>query len=320
VAPGFLPYEVNHPSYWDGAEAQRFAAVRLDEERVQIQMIPPAVQGKNELGRARSLAGVDRWKLPSGSVLMQTLNLDGRRIETQISLKDGGEWRYLTYRWGDDQKDAELIPEEGADVELTRVDGTRQKWRFPGRAECSACHTQRGMFGLSLTIGQLNRDFDYTSLGGGVKNQVEVMRELGWFKNANVVRDAAVHESLPFPDDESASLEDRARAYLHVNCAHCHRETGLGGRASFQLINWLPNDQTDLINGRPLVGLPGVPMEEAKLIAPGDPDRSEIYRRIATVEMGKMPLLGNHHTVDEEGAELIRRWIKSLGEGSKKHE
>jgi glucose/arabinose dehydrogenase/mono/diheme cytochrome c family protein len=320
VAPGFLPYEVNHPSYWDGAEAQRFAAVRLDEEKVQIQMIPPAVKGKNELKNARSLGGVDRWKLPSGSVLMQTLNLDGRRIETQISLKDGGEWRYLTYRWGDDQKDAELIPEEGADVELIQVDGTSQKWRFPGRTECSACHTQRSMFGLSLTIGQLNRDFDYTSLGGNVKNQVEVMRDLGWFKNANVVRDPAVHESLPFPDDESASLEDRARAYLHVNCAHCHRETGLGGRASFQLINWLPNDQTDLINGRPLVGLPGVPMEEAKLIAPGDPDRSEIYRRIATVEMGKMPLLGNHHTVDEEGAELIRRWIESLGEESKKQE
>ena len=79
------------------------------------------------------------------------------------------------------------------------------------------------------------------------------------------------------------------------------------------MISWLPNDRTELINGRPLVGLPGVPLEEAKLVAPGDPDRSEIYRRIATAEAGKMPLLGNHYVVDEKGAALISRWIESLG-------
>ena len=168
------------------------------------------------------------------------------------------------------------------------------------------------MFGLSLTIGQLNRDFDYHDLGGGVHNQVEVMRKLGWFQNANVVRDLSRHESLPALEDETVSLEDRARTYLHVNCAHCHRETGLGGRASFQLINWLPNEHTGIVNGRPLVGLPGVPPGEAKLVAPGDPERSEIYRRIATVEFGKMPLLGNHYTVDDQGAEVVRRWIESL--------
>ena len=106
MVPGLLPYEINHPVYWDGAEAERFIAVRSDEEKVQIQMIPPAVKGKNELENARTLAGVDRWKLPSSSLLMQTLSLHGRRIETQISLKDGGEWRYLSYRWNLDQTDA----------------------------------------------------------------------------------------------------------------------------------------------------------------------------------------------------------------------
>ena len=319
VDPGLLPYEINHPVFWDGAEAERFIAVRTDEEKVQIQMIPPAVKGKNELENARTLAGVDRWKLPSSSLLMQTLSLHGRRIETQISLKDGGEWRYLSYRWNLDQTEAELVPEEGAEMELlfSGKEGgeyeLKQKWRFPGRAECTACHTQRSMFGLSLTLGQLNREFDYRSLGGAKRNQIEVMRELGWFQNANVVRDISKHQPFPAIDDETASLEDRARTYLHVNCAHCHRETGLGGRASFQLISWLPNDRTELINGRPLVGLPGVPLEEAKLVAPGDPDRSEIYRRIATAEAGKMPLLGNHYVVDEKGAALISRWIESLG-------
>ncbi len=313
VAPGFLPYEINLPVYWDGAESQHFVAPGVDDKKILIQAVPPAVKGKAEEQDARTLAGMDRWKMPSGSTLMQTLSLEGRRIETQISLKDGGEWRYLTYRWNEAQSDADLVPEEGADVELTLQNGEKQTWRFPGRAECTACHTQRGMFALSLTFGQLNRDFDYSAMGGGTMNQLEAMRELLWFPNMKHLPDSATLEVLPDPADETISLEDRARAYLHVNCTHCHRETGLGGRAQFQLMNWLPNERTETIDGRPLVGLPGVPLEEARLIAPGDPGRSEIYRRIETREAGRMPLLGNHHTVDKEGAELIRRWIESLG-------
>ncbi len=317
VAAGFLPYEINLPVYWDGAEAERFAAIPLTETKILIQAVPPAVKGKNEEVGARTMAGVDRWKLPTGSVLIQTLSLSGKRVETQVSLKDGGEWRFLTYRWNEDQSDAELVPEEGAEVELALDGNQKQIWRFPGRAECAACHTQRGMYALGLTFGQLNRDFDYGELGGGNMNQLEAMRELMWFPNKGRVPDPATLEVLPAPADESVSLEDRARAYLHVNCAHCHRETGLGGRAAFQLLNWLPNDRTDVIDGRPLVGLPGIPLAEARLVAPGDPDRSEIYRRIATSEPGKMPLLGNHHTVDKDGAELVRRWIESLSPAPK---
>ena len=32
--------------------------------------------------------------------------------------------------------------------------------------------------------------------------------------------------SLPDPFDDSASLTDRARAYLHTNCAQCHQPGG----------------------------------------------------------------------------------------------
>lgn len=310
VASGFLPFQVNLPVFWDGAEAQRFLAVGEGGEPIHIQPKPPSLSKRDE-AEIRSTAGLDRWRVPKGSVLMQTLSLFDRRVETQVSIKDGGEWRYLTYSWNDEQTDAELVPEEGAEVEL-ELTGRKQLWRFPSRSECTACHSQRAMFTMSLTFAQLNRDFDYSTYGGGTMNQLEAMRNLYQFTEDRLVPEPDTLAVMPTPSDESISLEDRARAYLHVNCAHCHRETGLGGRASFQLLNWLPNERTGLINGRPLVGMPGVPMNEARLVAPGDADRSEIYRRMSSVAVGKMPLLGNHNTIDKEGVELIRRWIESL--------
>jgi hypothetical protein len=47
-------------------------------------------------------------------------------------------------------------------------------------------------------------------------------------------------------------------------------------------------------------------------VTPGKPDHSEVYRRMTSIAIGKMPLLGNHNTIDQEGAELIRKWIESM--------
>jgi glucose/arabinose dehydrogenase/mono/diheme cytochrome c family protein len=308
VAAGFLPYQVNLPVYWDGAEAERFMAVPEREEIV-IQT-QPAGLGKKDEAEIRSTVGLDRWRVPSGSVLMQTLSLEGQRVETQISIKDGGEWRYLTYRWNEAQTDATLVPDEG--VEVVELPGRKQHWRFPSRTECTSCHTQRGMFALGLTFAQLNRDFEYSDYGGGKMNQLEVLRKLYTYAEDRHIPELETLAVMPTPSDESIDLEDRARAYLHVNCAHCHRETGLGGRASFELLNWLSNERTGLINGRPLIGLPGIPANEARLVTPGKPDHSEVYRRMTSIAIGKMPLLGNHNTIDQEGAELIRKWIESM--------
>jgi hypothetical protein len=51
----------------------------------------------------------------------------------------------------------------------------------------------------------------------------------------------------------------------------------------------------------------------AKLIAPGDPERSELLHRLQMKTGGRMPLLGSERT-DEAGVELIRAWIRHLSE------
>ncbi|MEM8955570.1 MAG: PQQ-dependent sugar dehydrogenase [Verrucomicrobiota bacterium] len=323
VAPGILPYEINAPAFWNGARRERFMGVS-PSEKIQVQLKPPGMN-KIDDAKLRTKVGVDRWKMPTGSVFFQTFFLgDGdneRRIETQVSLKDRGEWRFLTYKWNDDQTDASLVAEDGENVVLTIPasdhvgDSREQDWRFPSRVECTACHTQRAMFALGVNLAQLDRDFDYHSLGGKEANQIDTLQALGYFHRNFRPNNTNTPPPMPNPHDSASPLDERARTYLHVNCAHCHRETGLGGRANFQLLNWLHTDDLGLIGERPLVGLPGIDPNQARLIAPGQPHRSEIYRRMATHGVGKMPMLGGT-LIDEKGANLIRKWIKTLDQKS----
>jgi glucose/arabinose dehydrogenase/mono/diheme cytochrome c family protein len=310
VASGLLPYEINLGSYRDGATAERFIGipkgdpVHIRHAHRKASLLPPL----------RTRIGLDRWTFDTGTTIIQTLSLPGRngkpvRVETQVSLNDAGVWRFLSYRWNDDQSDAELVPYEGAQLEVPIANNKTQSWRIPSRMECTACHTHVSGFVPGINLAQLNRDFDYAPLGGKKTNQIAMLRDLGFLKKG--YRPPAKDVTIPKPDDESASLEDRARGYLHVNCAHCHRETGLGGRADFHLLGWMRNQETKMINALPLVGLPGGDPDKIRLIVPGHPEHSDVYRRMATAGGGRMPLFGTS-TVDKEGAALIAKWIKSL--------
>jgi glucose/arabinose dehydrogenase len=310
-APGLLPYTINAPAFWDGARRERFLGLPEDETII-VEYRPPALAKQDETSW-RSKAGMDRWQMPNGSVLLQTFHLSEgeqeRRIETQVSFKDGGEWRFITYRWNEAQTDATLVPEVGDSVDLDLASGTRN-WRFTGRAECRACHTQRSMFVLGVNLAQMNRTFDYTAVGGKVGNQLETLHHLGAFRPYVKIQSEEI-ATMPDPMDPTLALEDRARAYLHINCAHCHRETGLGGRAQFQLLHWIKTADLGLRNTHALVGMPGLDPALARLIAPGQAEHSEMYRRMATAGPGKMPMLGPSQ-MDEAGAALIRAWIQTM--------
>jgi putative heme-binding domain-containing protein len=100
----------------------------------------------------------------------------------------------------------------------------------------------------------------------------------------------------------------RARAYLHVNCGHCHRRGG--GGSSFFDVNYAHSlDKTSLLGTRPTQGTFGI--LDAQIVAPGDPYRSVLYYRISKLGHGRMPQFGSQ-VVDRRGVTLLRHWISSL--------
>ncbi len=99
---------------------------------------------------------------------------------------------------------------------------------------------------LGVTTLQMNKDHDY---GGVIANQLATLDHLGIFKEPL----AKPPEELPrLVDyrDASQDLHLRARAYLHANCAHCHRKWG-GGNAEFELHASIPLTATKAVNTPP---------------------------------------------------------------------
>jgi hypothetical protein len=111
-----------------------------------------------------------------------------RWIETRFLLRQQNEWVGYSYRWNDQGTDAVLVESAGTDAEFDIQDrnapgGTRQQaWRYPSRTECMVCHSRAANYVLGLQTGQMNRDHDYSSIGGCVDNQLRTLEHLGLFR------------------------------------------------------------------------------------------------------------------------------------------
>jgi mono/diheme cytochrome c family protein len=233
-----------------------------------------------------------------------------KRIETRVMLRQQREWTGYSYRWNAEQTDAELIPATG-DLEEFQVadpsapDGRRdQVWRFPARTECLVCHSRAAGFVLGFSPLQLDRDHDFRPK---VANQLQTFERIGLFEG-DLPKPRGDRPHLVDPNDPSASLEARVKSYLHVNCSTCHVAEG-GGNARMELGLFTPVRRMNIVDEVPLHDQFGI--VDARIVAPGSPERSILWQRISRRGTGQMPPLMTTE-VDQKAVSMIAEWIRSL--------
>lgn len=266
---GLVPYAPVAPFWSDGAEKRRWFAIP-DGSTIEL----------DEDGD---------FLFPVGSVLVKDFELDGELIETRLFIRhDDGIWAGYTYEWAPDGSDAFLVL-SGA----TRTIGD-QDWIYPTPGQCLACHTSAANHSLGLEAIQLDSDFDYPS--GVTANQLDTIEHIGL-----LATDLPAVGAMPDPHGDGP-IVDRARAWLHTNCASCHQPAGPArSTADFR---WFA-DNMNVCNAAAAgtLGIPG-----ALILDPGSPETSTLFARTSTRNADSMPPLGTN-VVDIAGAELLRQFI-----------
>lgn len=283
AASGLIPYAVNAPFWSDGADKERWMALP-DGQTVTVQ---------ND----------GDWSFPSGSVLMKHFRTGGRLIETRLFMRHpDGVWGGFSYQWNAAQTDAAIV--RGGAI---RDIGGGQNWIFPSESQCLECHTSAAGRALGLEIAQLNRSFTYPQTNR-TANQLSTLNHIALLSPS--VTDAASQPAMPDPSDTSASLANRARAYLHTNCSQCHRPTGQTP-STMDLRYTTALAQTRACNASPLAGGDLGLGANARLIAPGSATNSLVANRMNRRDSQAMPPLGSN-VVDAAGVALITQWIDGL--------
>lgn len=299
VAPGVVPYSINAPFWSDGASKERFFA------------LPANARIAFKEGRP--------WVWDDGGITVKSFALEleagnpksKRYIETRIMLKQDDQWLGYSYRWNDAQTDAFLVEAKGLDATYKIKDRTapggvrKQVWHYPSRDECMFCHSRAAGFVLGLTTQQMNRNHQFPT--GRTDNQLRTYSHIGLFKS-DLPKAAASMPSYPDPFDPAAPLPRRVKTYFEVNCAICHVADG-GGNSAIELGTRTPLERANLIDEPPVHE--DLELPNARLIAPGHPERSVLYQRITRRGRKQMPPISTN-VVDERGAKLIEEWIRSL--------
>ena len=255
---------------------------------------------------------------PIGSILIKNFyypvdfrqsNGERRIIETRLLILEENGWQAYPYVWNQNQSEA-VLKVVGAEVEVKFIDSSGKEqlinYLVPNKNQCKSCHNESEVLvPIGVKIQHLNNKLDYGTVR---ENQLVHWTNLDFLEG---FKGADFYPSLTNYEDETQALQDRARAYLDINCSHCHSEVGPASTSGL----FLTYDQTDPLK----IGINKTPVAAGKGagsltfdIVPGKPDESILTFRMKSNEVGvAMPELGRT-TVHPEGVELIREWILGL--------
>lgn len=286
---GVVLYTLNSPLFSDYASKLRF--VRLPE------------------GKSVSYNPDSVLQFPVGTAIVKTFYYPfdernpekGRRLmETRVLLHEAKGWVALPYIWNKEQTDAVLEVAGGSD-QVSWIDAAGKKQSFeyqvPNMNQCKGCHERSG---------------EMTPIGPSVR-QLNDGQQLQHWETAGLLKGLPKDHipALVNYSNASASLDDRVKAYLDINCAHCHNATG-PARSSGLYLEWNSKDRTAYGFFKAPVAAGRGSGNLSYDIVPGKPEQSILHYRMASRDPGvMMPELGRQLT-HHEGVELVRSWIQSM--------
>lgn len=298
-ASGVVPYDLNVALFSDYAFKKRF--VKL-----------PA-------GEAALFNASEVFEFPAGTLLIKNFfypldfrDPEGPRriLETRILARTARGWEAWPYVWNTEQTEAYYdVAGQSLPVSWTHYDGRRKSIDYvvPNKNQCKQCHEFKGALSpIGPAARHLNKAFVYE--GAGERNQLEFWAERGLLKDFPGVENCETHPTL---QDPSATTEAKARAYLDINCGHCHRAEGQAANSGL-FLNIRENDPVKLGIRKPPVAAGRAAAHMRYSIEPGAPEKSILIYRMASLDPGiMMPEMGRR-TVDEEGLWLLKNWISRM--------
>jgi uncharacterized repeat protein (TIGR03806 family) len=297
--PGVIPYDLNSPLFSDYTEKFRF--VKL-----------PA-------GTSAQYRADESFEFPVGTVIAKTfaypvdardLSAGRRLLETRILKHEEQGWVGLPYIWNAEQTEAVLeVAGDTRDASWIDAAGERQtnNYIIPNANQCKGCHMQGdALLPIGPKARHLNRDFAYSE---GVENQLAHWARVGALTGAPPPTEAP--RLAVWNDPSTGSLDQRARAWLEVNCAHCHNPLGPARNSGLDLLASQKHPTPFGIFKTPVAAGRGTGGRDFDIV-PGDPEKSIMMFRIESTDAGiMMPELGKR-MIHREGADLVRQWIAAM--------
>ncbi len=313
LVDGMEPYDLNTPLFTD--YAQKLRAIYL----------PP--------GTAAGYQPEDPFDFPVGTIISKTFfypkadepgllkasyqwtddpsSLNRNEVElleTRLLVRQADGWDALPYVWqGNDAElklAGSLIPVK---LRLDSGERTDLPYIVPTRNECAACHATDHSNGELQPIGPKARHLNRGYQGTGV-NQLTAMAASGRLTGLPEMASVPLSARM----GGHGAVSEQARAYLDINCGHCHNPDGAADTSGLHL-DAATMDSRELGICKPPIAAGQGTGGRAYSIVPGDPDDSIIVFRMETSDPGaRMPELGRslQHT---EGIALVRQWIAGLG-------
>jgi uncharacterized repeat protein (TIGR03806 family) len=235
-----------------------------------------------------------------------------RLIETRLLVRREHGWEALPYVWNAEQTDA-LLARTGDEVALELVSSGEPNEPFtyvvPNENQCAGCHVTDLKAKMLTPLGpkarHLNRDYAYTA---GTQNQLTYWRDIGY------LTDLPPASELPRSAnwrDTTQPLDARARAYLDVNCSHCHSGTGPADTTGLSFEASAATDRHLGVCKPPVAAGRGTGNHNFDIV-PGRPEDSILLFRLESREPGVMMPEQGRSTVHREALALIREWIAAM--------